>query len=112
MVMSRKEGPGSMGRMVQVFGHRPGDRDAVESARPATNLVQENQTSTGGMPQDMSRLFHLDHKGRFAPRQEIPSANPRKDTVYQPYAGRARRDIATHLSQNDDQGQLTHVGGL
>ncbi len=92
------------------LGDGPCDRDAVECAGAAADFVEQDEASCGGVAQDMRRLFHLDHEGRFAARQIIRRADAREDAVHETDLRLGRGHEASHLGQYDDERNLPHVG--
>ena len=49
--------------VVQVLGHRPGDREPVVGARATPDLVEDHERTLGRTTQDGGRFGHLDHEG-------------------------------------------------
>ena len=48
--------------IMQKLRHRPGDGKTVKCTGTTANLIQDHQTATGGMAQNIGRLHHLHHK--------------------------------------------------
>ena len=55
-----KEGVGAQSAVVvvDIYNHRPGDRDAVIGAGAAPDLVQDQQGALGGVVEDIGGLDH------------------------------------------------------
>ena len=100
------------GRVVEILGDRPGDRETVEGARASADLVQNDQASGRGLCQDLRRLAHLDHERRLAPSQPIRRAHAREDAVDDSDLRRLGGHEAARLGQQGDQRHLTEVGAL
>ena len=68
-----------------VFAHvmrgGPGERQTVEGARAAADLVHEHQAVLGRVMQDVRRLGHLDHEGRAAAGKIVRRADAGEDAV-------------------------------
>ncbi len=54
------------GRVVQVLGDRPRNRQPVKGARAAPDFVEQEQASRREIRQQPRRLAHLDHEGGLA----------------------------------------------
>src|SRR5580700_10801753 len=110
-VVGREKGEGAyLGgrRMIQ----RTSERQAVEGAGTAADLIHEDQTVAACVVQDVGRFGHLDHERRAAARQIVPRADTREDSVERSDRGALRRHEAADVRQDDDQGGLTHVRRL
>src|SRR5438876_5084939 len=67
--------------MVQVFNNRPCQAQAVEGAGAPANFVKNDQAARSGMVENISRLTHLDHESRLAPRQIVACSNASEDPI-------------------------------
>ncbi len=82
MIVRREQGFGrDIAVIVQEFGHRPGDTDAVKSRGATTDLVQHNQAPGGRMIEDIGGLGHFHHKGRLATGEVVAGADPGEYTI-------------------------------
>ena len=94
VVVGGEEHLGAAPALVQLLGHRPRDREAVEGGGAAPDLVQENQAARGGVVQDAGRLHHLHQERALPARHVVLRAHAREDAVHQPEPGRAGGDEA------------------
>src|SRR5262249_18313674 len=62
LVVVRCEERAAAHGVVQVLGDRPGERDAVEGAGAAADLIEDDQAARGGVVEDVRGLGHLDHE--------------------------------------------------
>src|SRR5271170_623359 len=111
MIVRSKKRPRPRPRM-QSLHHSPSNRQSVESSRPASDFIEQNQTSRGRRIQNRRHFAHLHQKSRPAPRQIIRSPNPREHPVQQRQFRRRRRHKRPHLRQNRNQSRLPQISGL
>ena len=83
MIMSGKKRPGAK-RGVEIFGHGPGDAQAIEGARATSDFIEDDQAARGGVVQDIGRLVHLNHKGALAASEIVARADAGENAVKQP----------------------------
>ena len=112
VVMGGEKRLGPLARLMQVLGNGPRDGNAVVGTRAAAYLVQNDQAALRDIVQDVGRLIHLDHEGRFARGQVVRRPHPGEDPVDHPETCAARRHITAHLRHQADQGRLTQQSGL
>jgi hypothetical protein len=70
-------------------GGRPGQRQPVEGAGAAADLVHQHQAALGGVVQDVRGLGHLDHEGGAAAGEVVRRADAREDAVERAQISRA-----------------------
>jgi hypothetical protein len=99
-------------RVVQVLGDRPGDRESVEGAGAAPDLVEDHEALARGVREDLGGLAHLDHEGGLAAREPVRGADPCEDAVDDPHAGGLGRHEAADLREQREQRDLAQVGAL
>ncbi len=113
VVVGGKQGARAQARVVvDVFDHRPGDRQAVVGARAAPDFVQHQQRARGGVVEDVRCLDHLHHKGRLPGVDLVLGADARENAVHQADARLGSRHKAAHLRHQRDQGHLAQEGAL
>ena len=95
-----------------MFGHRPGDRQAIEGGGAAADLIEQHQRSLAGVVQDVGGFGHLHHEGGLARGQIIYRPDPGEDSVRQADAGRAGRDPAADLGHQLQQPRLAQITTL
>ena len=104
------------GKRAHPGGHVPGcgprQRQAVERAGAAPDLIHQDQAALGRRIEDQCGLGHLDHESRAAAGQVIAGADTRMDAVNRPDDGPFSRHEGADSSQNHDQGGLAHVRRL
>ena len=69
VVRGKKGARVNLAVLVQVFDNGPGNAQAVESARAAAELVDEEQAAAGGVVEDIGGLVHLYHEGALRHRR-------------------------------------------
>ena len=113
MVMCCKQclGPEQSG-IGNVFYHGPGNAETVEGTGAAPDLIQDDQTVSGGIAKDVGNLCHLYHKSTLAAGQIVGSTDTGKDPVHQSDVCLPGRHKGTNLRHQHDQSRLPHVGGL
>src|SRR4051812_45981684 len=97
---------------MQVFTHRPRNRDTVIRARSSANLVEQYKASRGGGVQDGAGLCHLHHERRLAADEVVARTDTREYTIA--YANGRRRSghKATCLCHEHDEPNLSQDGAL
>ena len=115
VIVGREERPRRLAG--EVLGDGPGDGQAIEGRRAASDLVEQDQRAARRVSQDVSRLLHLDHERRLSAQDLIGGADAGEDAVDDADARLAGGDEAPHLRQQGDEGRLTqerrlpaHVG--
>ncbi|KPM85644.1 hypothetical protein AOR10_24195, partial [Vibrio alginolyticus] len=96
----------------QVLGAGPGQRQAIEGAGAAADLVHQHQAFIGGVVQDAGGLGHLHHEGGASAGQVVRGADAGKDTVHRADLRLVCRHEAAGVGEQHDQRCLAHVGGL
>ena len=66
---------------MQHLAQCPGDCQTVVGRRPATDLIEQNQTLRRGVVENARRFIHLDQECRFTQRQPVGGADAREDTI-------------------------------
>ena len=113
VVVGREKRLGTGRRMVvQVFDHRPGDRNTVVGARTASDFVQQDDAAVGNIVQDAGRLEHLDHEGRFALRNVVGSPDSGENLVHHADMSRFRRNERPHLGHQNNKSRLPQQSRL
>jgi len=69
--------------VVQVLDDAPGQAQAVERARAAADLVEDDQAARGGAVEDVRRLAHFHHERALPAREVVARADPRKNAVHE-----------------------------
>ncbi len=113
MVMGGKErlGPQDPG-IADIFHHGPGDGKPVKGARPAPDLVQDEEAVFCGVPQNIRHLSHFHHKRALAAGEIVRSPDSRKDPVAQADIRLLSRHKAADVGHQRNQGRLAHVSGF
>ena len=111
MIMRGEQGSGAE-VVVDVFGDRPGERDAIEGACPSADLVEDDQTSGGCVVEDVRRLGHLDHERALATTQLVGGSHAGEEAINHADLGPSSRHEAPHLGENRQQRHLTDIGGF
>ena len=98
------------GRIVQIFGYRPGDRQPVKRRCAAADLIQQDQASRRGIVKNRRGLGHFDHKCRASRGKIVRRPDTRPYTVQYRKPGGSRGHERTDLRQYLDQGDLPEDG--
>src|SRR5262249_53352715 len=85
----------------QIFGNRPGDRDAIISACPSAYLIENNQGPWRYVVENIGSFGHLNHKGRLAARQVVARPNARENFVDDADLSAFSGDKRAHLGHDD-----------
>ena len=113
VIVGGEQRPGPQPRaVVDVLGHGPGDRKPIESRGSAADLVQQEQASGCGLPQDRGCLAHLHHEGALTARERVLSPDPGEDLVDHPDSRAPGGDEGPDLCEQDDQPHLPQQGRL
>ena len=113
VVVGREQGLGAKKAPVaDVFDDRPGNAHAVVGRGAAADLIQDQEAFGGRIAENVGDLVHLDHEGALTAPQVIRGAHAGKDPVCDTQAGLVGGDKASDLGHQDDEGDLTHVGGF
>ena len=110
-VVRGKQGVG-LCLVVQLRGNRRGQRQAVEGAGAAPDLVHQHQRLRRGAVQDLRRLQHLQHEGGLRVGQVVGGADAGVNAIDRSDDSLIGRDITTDVRQEGNQSNLTHIGGL
>ncbi len=92
--------------------HRPGDGHTVKGGGAPADFVQNQQTFFGGVAKNVRHLCHFHHEGGLARRQIVAGADAGENPVHHADAGCGGGDEGPDLSQQHNQGHLTHIGGF
>ncbi len=98
--------------IVQMLDDAPRQAQAVERARAAANLIENNQAARRGVVQDVGRLAHLDHEGGLPAREVVARADAGEDAVHQINARVGGGNKRTGVRQQNQQRNLPDVGAL
>ena len=75
----------------------PGNAQSVKGTGSASDLIQDQQTVSGRVSQNIGYLGHLHHKGTLAACQIVGSAHTGKDAVTDTDIRLVRRNKAADL---------------
>ena len=98
--------------IVNVLGHRPGNRKAVKGGGATANLVENDQRAVAGMVEDEGGLTHLHHERGLAARQVVGGADSAENPIHYTYSSCFRRDEGADLRHHGDERDLADVGRL
>ena len=98
--------------LVQVLGHAPRDRDAVERGGAAADLVEHDERARRRVVEDVRRLLHLHEERGASAREVVARADAREHAVERAEAHRGGRHEAARLRHDGDRRDLADVGGL
>ena len=113
MVMGREQGLGTeISAVADVLDDSPGDAHPVKGGCAAADLIQDQEAFGSRVAEDIGDLVHLHHEGTLAAPQIVRGSHPGKDPVGHTQPGLVRGDKASDLRHQDDQGDLTHIGGF
>ena len=90
----------------------PRERQAVERARAAADLVHQHEARARRAVQNVRRLRHLDHERRAAAREVVGGADTREDAVDRADRGGLGWHGAADVREDRDQRGLAHVRRL
>jgi len=111
VIMGREQRAGAQIAPVRnIFDDRPGNRQAVVGAGAAADFVEDQQASGCRLAEDLTDFIHLDHEGRLAGSKVIRGADPGEKLVHDADDRFASRHMTADLGQDDDQGDLAHIG--
>src|SRR5688572_571406 len=97
---------------MDILGHRPRDRDAVERRRAASDLIEKDETVNGRVVENVRRLVHLDEKRALAGGEVILRADAREDLVYDTDRRARRRHERADLRKQNDEPHLSKQRAL
>ena len=80
-VIMRREQRATANAIMQMFGDRPRQTDAVIRRRATPDFIKYHQTTTRGVVENRRRLGHLDHERRLPPRQFVARPNASKNAI-------------------------------
>ena len=112
VVRGKKSARVNFAVLVQVFDNGPGNAQAVEGARAAAELVDEEQAAAGGVVEDIGGLVHLHHEGALATGEVVGRAHAGEDAIDHANGGLARGDEAAHLRHQRDETHLADDSAL
>ncbi len=98
--------------VVQILQHGSGNRVPVLRTRPASDLVEHDETTMGCVTQDVGGLGHLTHEGADAVGQIVIGANTCEQPIYDTDARAHGRYKGSGLRHQHDQGDLPQIGRL
>ena len=94
------------------LGDRPREREPVERAGAAADLVEDHEAALARVVQDVRRLGHLDHEGRLSRVDLVGAADAGEDRVEHADLGAFRGDERAHVREQRDERDLPDVGAL
>ena len=109
MVMSGKQGPAAIG-FVQMLDNRPGNGQAVEGGRAASDFIQNDKRAFIRLVQNTGGFNHFHHKSGTAARQIVTGADTGKDFIDNADMRRLAGHERTHLRHNGNNRILTKEG--
>ena len=89
-----------------------GQSHPIIGSRSPAQLVKEDERILTGQTDCLVGLHHLHHKGGLAADQVIRCPDAGKDGIENRQLCPVSWNVGTHLGHDDDNGQLTHIGGL
>ena len=90
------------GDVVQMFGHAPGDGEAVEGGGAASDFVEDDEAAVGGVVEDGGGFIHFDHEGGLSAREVVARADAGEDAVDEADLGGGGGDEASGLGEKDE----------
>ncbi len=96
----------------QVFGHRPGDREAIEGGGAAADLIEQHQGALAGVVKDVGGFGHFHHEGGLARREVIAGPDAGEQAIGNPQPGRSRRNPTAELTHQQQQTGLAQITAL
>jgi hypothetical protein len=110
LVVVRREETSGPGRVVDVPKRGPRDREAVEGAGPAADLVEQDEGTVVGRPQDLGDLAHLDHEARLPATDLVRESHPGEQLRHESDPSELRGHERAGLGEHDEKSDLAHVG--
>ena len=98
--------------VVEMLGHRPGDRHAVVGRGPAADLVEQHEAPAGRPVEGRARFAHLHHEGGLAARQVVRRADAGEQPVHRADHRAPSRHERPHLREQHAQPHLPEQRGL
>ena len=98
--------------VVEVLDDAPREREAVEGARAAPNLIEDDEAAGGGVVEDVRRLAHLHHERALPPREVVARADAGKDAVHEIHARGRGGEEAAGVREQSEQRDLADVSGF
>lgn len=95
-----------------VAGRGPGERQPVERARAAPDLVHQHEARACRIVQDPGRFGHFDHERRVSARQVVGRPDAREYAIHRADDRGLGRHEAADMRQDDDERRLAHVSRL
>src|SRR6266496_2434906 len=89
--------------VVQMLANRPGNRDAIVSRCPTTNLIEQHKTFSGSRMEDCTRLRHFHHESGLSAHQIVARTNSCEQPVYYPDPSSSCWNKAADLAHQHDQ---------
>ena len=96
----------------EVARRRRGEREPIEGAGAAADLVHQHQTARRRVVQDVGGLRHLDHERRAAPGKIISRTDAGEHAIERSDLRRRGRHEAADVREDHDQCRLAHEGAL
>ena len=98
--------------IMQVLGDAPGDAEAVEGARAAADLVEDDEAALGGVVENERGLVHLDHEGALAACDVVAGADAGEDAIDEPDLRASSGQEAANLRHEREQRGLAQIRAL
>ncbi len=111
MVMGGEQAPAAAFFM-QIFHHRPGNREAVKRRRATPDFIQDHQRTRPGLMQDGGGFHHFHHERAAATRQIVGGADAAEQAIHHADMRPPGRHEAAHLRQHRDQCILAQEGAF
>ena len=109
VIVGGKKAPAFINFM-EVFDHRPRNRQTVKGCRPTADFIQDHQGAVGCLIKDRGGFDHFNHEGRTTACQIVRRPHTGKQPVNHADMGLGRRDKGPDLGQNRNQGVLAQEG--
>ena len=101
-----------IGMFVDIFDNRPGNRNTVVCACPASQFVKQDKTAGRHVVEDIRSLVHLHHESGFSDRNVIRSSHTCKYLIHNPDTSAFGWDETTDLRHQRNQSRLAKQSGL
>src|SRR5204862_2592743 len=92
--------------------HRPGERQAVEGAGAAADLIEQDETARGGVVEDVGRLGHLHHEGGAPAGKIVRRSDAGEDPIDGPAHCTLRGKVAAAVRKQYEEDGLAQVGRI
>src|SRR4051812_14976124 len=111
MIMGREQGP-ALHLVMHRLDDRPRDRKPIVSRGAASDLVEDDEASLGGLREDGRRLDHFYHESRAAAGKIVRGADAAEQAVDYTDGRFSRGDKAAGLREHGDERRLAKEGRL